>query len=59
MRNTNKRKASKSRIIMSPRGKTYQVDNISQFARKFNLDRSSVSRVLSGNRYSHKKWVLA
>ncbi len=59
MKNKSKRNSSKGKSIMSPRGRTYQVDNISQFAFKHNLDASAVSRVLRGERNSHKKWVLA
>ena len=45
--------------LKSPRGKTYEVGNITAFAAKHKLDRSCVSRVISGQRDSHKKWVLA
>jgi hypothetical protein len=44
--------------VLSPKGKEYAVTNISAFARRFNLDRSGMSRVISGQRTNHKNWTL-
>lgn len=46
------------RTVASPRGKTYQVSNITAFARKHKLDRSSLSRLVNGIRQTHKNWTL-
>lgn len=47
-----------SRIVESPRGRQYPVDNITAFARKHKLDRSSLSRLVNGIRATHKNWTL-
>lgn len=52
--NTMARKGSYA--FISPSGKSYAVENLSAFARRFNLDRSACSRVAHGIRNSHKGW---
>jgi hypothetical protein len=42
--------------FVSPRGKVYQVENVSAFAKRFNLDRSALSKVARGERVQHKNW---
>ncbi len=43
--------------FISPSGKKYVVENLSAFARRFNLDRSAISRVANGIRKMHKNWT--
>jgi hypothetical protein len=62
-RNTKNRRnvataASATITLISPRGKAYPVSNLSQFARRFNLDRSALSKVARGERSSHKNWIV-
>ncbi len=45
-------------IVKSPKGREYTVENISAFARKHKLDRSSLSRLVNGIRDTHKNWTL-
>lgn len=44
--------------FVSPRGKTYEVDNIARFANRFGLDRSALSKVARGERAQHKNWTV-
>lgn len=58
---TNKRNSNNNRkaamVVKSPKGKTYPVTNISAFARKHKLDRSSLSRLVNGYFQQHKNWT--
>jgi group I intron endonuclease len=45
--------------IRSPEGEIFQVDNLSEFARKYELNKSSLHQVLTGKRKSCSKWKLA
>jgi hypothetical protein len=50
--------STSSVTFVSPRGKAYTVDNVASFARRFNLDRSALSKVARGERQSHKSWTV-
>lgn len=45
--------------IKSPDGEIYEIDNLSEFANKFNLNKSSLHQLLTYKRKSCSKWVLA
>lgn len=43
-------------LIKSPTKEVFQVTNAAEFARKYNLNRSHLVRVLNGKVSSHKGW---
>ena len=48
--------APRARLV-SPKGKVYEVENITKFANRFKLDRTAVSKLIHGRRASHKNWT--
>lgn len=44
--------------FLSPKGKNYAVTNLSAFAKRFNLDSSSLSKVINGARKHYKNWTV-
>lgn len=49
---------AKSYEFVSPSGEVVQVHNLSKFCRENNLDNGAMTKVASGERKSHKKWML-
>ena len=45
--------------IKSPAGDVFEIDNLSNFARIHNLNKSSLHQLLTGKRKSCSKWKLA
>lgn len=45
--------------ILSPQGNVYEVENLSEFAREHNLNKSSLHQVLTGKRKTCSRWKLA
>ena len=56
--NTSKNKELNYPTILSPEGKEYTIDNISQFARDYKLNKSHLRGVLAGLRKTHLGWKL-
>ncbi len=50
--------AEKQYSFVSPKGTVFTTTNLAAFSRRFNLDRSGLSRVASGQRSNHKNWTL-
>lgn len=44
--------------VLSPTGETYNIDNLSEFCRVHNLQRTNFRKVLQGHRLSHKGWTV-
>lgn len=54
----NKRTARQiSFSVVSPEGDVHHADNMSKFCKRFNLQASKISNVLSGKRPHHKGWT--
>lgn len=51
-------KATLNATVLSPDGKEYVVNNIRGFARKHNLQYTSLSKLISGKAKTHKNWTL-
>jgi Mor family transcriptional regulator len=45
-------------IAISPNGNQYESNNQSEFARKYNLDSSAISKCLKGQHKQHKGWIF-
>ena len=54
-----KRKLETYPKLVSPEGLEYQVDNLTEFAKLYNLQVGNLSSVLNGRRKTHKGWRLA
>jgi hypothetical protein len=52
------RKATIDAIVLSPDGKEHLVSNIRQFAKKHDLQYTSLSKLIAGKAKTHKNWRL-
>ena len=57
--NRKSKAASRVATFVSPRGKRYTTDNLAAFARRFNLDGSSLTKLIRGTRQQFKGWTVA
>ena len=51
-------KVSREVSFISPNGRTFTTTNLSAFARRFNLDSSSLSKLINGTRTHFKNWTV-
>ncbi len=45
-------------IVLDSQNNEYEIDNILAFAREYNLQPSTLNRVMNGKRYHHHGWHL-
>ena len=53
------KKVSEYPLVISPAGKIFNIEHLSNFAKEHGLQASNLSHVLSGRRLHHKGWKLA